>query len=676
MTQPPISNNTHPLPMTATPPFTEASLRRNATDQSWARGQDYYRGGAVTQIVRRPIPTGGDRITATVEGSEANDYRVLLTCDRGGLTSATCSCPYDYEGWCKHIIAVGLTCIHKPDQIRIAPSLETLLAPLSRDDLSDIILELIESDSELAETVEELALDLADLQTVLEEPPAIAAPPSAPSYPTPEPATTPATKTAPSKSSRQTPLDLARYRKQAKAAIRSLARDLEEAYDYYDLHDNSELDTLLQVPQGFLDKGDANNALLILEAITTTLADEWDAVSDYGLEGEEVIPLLDQLWATAILGAEATVLQSLDLANQFDTWGTSLGRQFTIAPEALAQGWDDPDLTAVLAGDRPSPVESPESSESTKSLAVIRLEILANQERWDEYLNLARAEAEEYAYVSALLNLGRSPEATATIPTLQNFRTVYPIAEAFREHGALAEALQVVQRGMAIADQAQAERSVDSEVTLDSAYSLSNDRLRVVVDLRNLREGRGYELHKLAIWGAELAEGLGEIATAIALRVRAFKAQPQMVEYQILKQQAGSQWQTVQPELLKSLRSGSSWDNRTIKVDIFLSEGLVADAIKVVKNDLHGDDFLKVLRAAVSVEPDWVINAGKQGAEKIVDAKKADRYDWAVNYLVQVRAAYEHLDRKTDWRTYRDSLVSAHSRKPKFMGLMRDKKLL
>lgn len=660
-------------PMTV--PFTEASLRRNATDQSWVRGQDYYRDGAVIQIVRRPIPSGGDRIEACVEGSEANDYRVVLTCDRGGLTSATCSCPYDWGGWCKHIIAVGLTCIHTPNQIRVAPALETLLAPLSRNDLSDIILALVESNSELAETVEELALDLADLQTVLEEP-STTAPPSNPAAST----VTPVPKPTPNQPSRQRThertLDLSQYRKQAKSAIRSLVRDIEDAYDYYDLMDNAELEHLIQIPQSFLAKGDANNAILVLEAITSTLADEWDAISDYGYDDGEAIPPLDECWTTAILGAEATVLQSLDLERKFEVWGDALGGSFSMALEALTQGWDDPELLAVLAGDRPPLNESPKHSESTQSVVAIRLEILANQERWDEYLNLARAEVQEYAYISALLNLGRSPEAIAMIPTLQNFSMVYPIAEAFREHGALTEALQVVQRGMAIADLINAKRSVDSGVLPDSIDALRNDGSQLVDRLQNLREATGYDLHKLAIWGAELAEGLGEVATAIELRVRAFKAKPQVVEYQIFKQQYASQWSTLRPELLTSLRNTTSWSDRSVKVDIFLSENLIADAIQVVQDDLHGANALKVLQAAASVDPDWVIRSGKQCAENIVDAKKADRYQWAVTCLVQVRVAYEHLNRQSDWRAYRDSLVAAHSRKSKFMGLLRENKLL
>ena len=96
-----------------TPGLSEATIRRQATAESFRRGQDYYRRGAVVSVVRR-----GDVIQAEVEGSHYEPYRVRLTFDQRGITTATCSCPYDWGGWCKHIVASSLARLHASHIVR------------------------------------------------------------------------------------------------------------------------------------------------------------------------------------------------------------------------------------------------------------------------------------------------------------------------------------------------------------------------------------------------------------------------------------------------------------------------------------------------------------------------------------------------------------------------------
>jgi uncharacterized Zn finger protein len=78
----------------------------------------------------------GNTLQAEVEGSEVDPYRVTLTIDPGGITSALCTCPYDYDGWCKHIVATALTCIRQPLAVEERPTLERLLIASIRCKLS------------------------------------------------------------------------------------------------------------------------------------------------------------------------------------------------------------------------------------------------------------------------------------------------------------------------------------------------------------------------------------------------------------------------------------------------------------------------------------------------------------------------------------------------------------
>jgi uncharacterized Zn finger protein len=56
-----------------------------------------------------------------------NRTKITIQFDAGGLTEATCTSPYDYEGWCKHIVAVALASIRKPETIQQRLGLNELL---------------------------------------------------------------------------------------------------------------------------------------------------------------------------------------------------------------------------------------------------------------------------------------------------------------------------------------------------------------------------------------------------------------------------------------------------------------------------------------------------------------------------------------------------------------------
>ncbi len=131
--------------------FTEADIRAGTISQSFARGQDYYRSGAVSEIARR-----GNLLTAQVEGSDQAPYQIAVTLlDDGSIGSATCTCPYDWGGYCKHIVAVLLTALHSDDEITVKPELDTLLAGLTDTQLRRIIRAVAEDQPAFAAAIEQ-----------------------------------------------------------------------------------------------------------------------------------------------------------------------------------------------------------------------------------------------------------------------------------------------------------------------------------------------------------------------------------------------------------------------------------------------------------------------------------------------------------------------------------------
>ncbi len=88
--------------------FTEASLRKMATSQSFQRGHSYFQSGSVRKL--KQVNTR--EFTARVHGSEV--YNVTLTLDQqGNLEDCACDCMYNFEGICKHCVATGLAVLDK-----------------------------------------------------------------------------------------------------------------------------------------------------------------------------------------------------------------------------------------------------------------------------------------------------------------------------------------------------------------------------------------------------------------------------------------------------------------------------------------------------------------------------------------------------------------------------------
>lgn len=81
--------------------ITDIWLRNNATPTSYSRGEDYV--DEVSKLTKK-----GNTYTAQVYGSET--YHVTIETDAFDA-NAFCSCPYDWGGICKHVVAVGLNII-------------------------------------------------------------------------------------------------------------------------------------------------------------------------------------------------------------------------------------------------------------------------------------------------------------------------------------------------------------------------------------------------------------------------------------------------------------------------------------------------------------------------------------------------------------------------------------
>jgi len=396
--------------------LSEATIRHHAIAQSFERGQAYYRSGSVYGLVQR-----GNTLSARVEGSEAEAYRINICFDKGGITQATCTCPYDFEGWCKHIVATLLTCLHQPTSIEQRPDFAEILAPLSREQLQTVVQNLANEQPEWMEAIEYQIALLASSKPAKSQ-----------------------------KVVRHTTVD-----------PKPIEREVERIIDRYSEQWNDEpaLDEIREIIQKadkFLEQGDGHNALVILGAITRAYIEDWMNLDGSSGESGAFFEELDDAITEAVLSAELSQKDRQKWERDLETWQQEVKDygvdSFEMSRAALAQGWDYPPLQEVLQGtitglgawDTRPPAYA-------DNLARIRLTILERQERYQEYLYLAEAEGQTDCHLRMLAKLGRSQEAIALAnEEMTTASEAWTLAQTLREQGQLEEALKIAMKGLSL----------------------------------------------------------------------------------------------------------------------------------------------------------------------------------------------------------------------------------
>ncbi len=127
------------------PELTPHQIRSRCTEQSFERGLEYFHAGAIGNPVLQDWT-----LLATCQGSLPRPYRTSAELMPTGIAATRCSCPYDAEGDCKHIVALLLTYIEAPETIYRIGDLLATLALKPKSSLLQILSELLKRNPELA----------------------------------------------------------------------------------------------------------------------------------------------------------------------------------------------------------------------------------------------------------------------------------------------------------------------------------------------------------------------------------------------------------------------------------------------------------------------------------------------------------------------------------------------
>jgi uncharacterized Zn finger protein len=593
--------------MNSIPHLTEADIRPLATDQTWARGEDYYCSNSVENIVWR------DRLlTAEVEGSGYEPYIVQVSFDQGKIHSTTCTCPYDWGGDCKHIIAALLYLCHRCDEIEQRPAVKELIASLSREQLVEILLDLSISYPAIVDDIERsLPLIVADKSN--------------------------------SSTSKPPAIDPHWLRRQIKAELRT---SIKSGYDswgeeaFYDSDLGAALEPALAQAQAYLDRGEPRTALVILEIATTAWGDGVDNLDDYVRESfedmaDEFIHDLGLLWAEALLVADLSPDERRQWQEKLAELAGTIygGASLEIAVTAAEQGWTFPPLVAAMQGNiTEKGAWEDEAPDFADFLAQIRLRILAQRGQFQEYLNLAQAEGQFMLYLHMLVQHGQSDQAISEArQSLVAPQNIHALARTLIDNGEIEKAFQLAQHGLTLDDE----------------------------------KGKA----ALAEWLRDQARGRGHPNLALDAARQALTENVTLANYQALQEISEDDWETLRAEALEITAQGKSSEHR---VDIYLYEKQYQQAIAVVDQATWFSNIEKVIEVVKADYPKWAFRQCQQRADVIMDAGQARNYRTAAEWLRRGRDILLSAGEKDMWRVYLDQVMEKHQRKYKLMPMLHE----
>ncbi|HQJ33378.1 MAG TPA: SWIM zinc finger family protein [Anaerolineaceae bacterium] len=383
-------------------------LKSCSSPESFTRGHDLYQSDAVFDTFQKD-----DLLTGKCEGSSAPFYQIHVQLDEGGIQEASCTCPYDWGGYCKHIIALMLTYMHNPDAFIEQKNINELLEQLDKDDLVHLITKMADKNPDL----------YSWLQTAI-------------------PAVLAKSQPAQQRNKRKTVVSKTAYKRQIQSILHSLqGYRMSEAYLMMGGMVD-QLDHVRDTAYDFLEADDAQGALIILTTLLTEVSGSFEQFDDSdgelgGLFSELSLPLVE-----AILSADLSKTERHNLIIELEP----------VVEELSAYGIDDLDviLAALNLGWSEEVLDELEDYDYDEAiLTEAKLNILERQNRIEEYLKLCLEAGEYRRYILKQIEVGEFEKAKEVAwKTLTLASEALMVAMALRDAGHLLDALRLAEKGL------------------------------------------------------------------------------------------------------------------------------------------------------------------------------------------------------------------------------------
>ncbi|HEY9153334.1 MAG TPA: SWIM zinc finger family protein [Anaerolineales bacterium] len=593
----------------ALPKITESIIRAGAGPESFRRGEEYYRDGAISNAAIQ-----GSLLSGECAGTYAPYYRVKVELDEAGIAAASCTCLYEYGGYCKHIVALLLAYLYHPKSFAARKAPAELLADLDHNDLVAILTKLMQEQPELCDRIEALS--------------------SVPSKP----------------GKKCKKVDIEAHRLHIIAIVHSLdGMRMSEAY----WHVGDLANQLREVQQSaakFLDAGDAETALEILLVLLEEASRAIEYVDDSNGELGSYVGELGTLLAESILSTDLSQVERAKLTGKLEKliqFASDYGMEgnLRIAVQAAKFGWDDVhEETATLRRTVSKVNEGDEWDEDHDwdeeaayelhewdgpataklgDLTEAKLNVLDRQGRTEDYLALCKKEQRHLRYTLKLCDLKQVTDAVGYAKKhLASAEEMRQVALRLRESRLVAEAIEVGERGL---------------------------------KLKGPKAGLGE-------WLGPIEEVQGRTKQALAAWMAAFSEHPSLEAYKTIKRLAESDWGRLCPEVMTKLRK--SYDKQVL-VEVLLFEEEWGEAIKVAEDrDMQYPIIEEVADGVMPHRPEWVAQVSLKHAERLMAEVKSKNYPIAAAWLKRAKEAHRLLGKTDEWKKYLAETKEKYKRRP------------
>jgi len=588
-------------------------IRTGASPESFRRGEEYYREGMISNTAIQ-----GALLSGECAGTYAPYYRVQVALDEAGIAVASCTCLYEYGGYCKHIVALLLAYLHHPKSFAVRKEPAELLADLDQNDLTAVLTKLIQEQPELYDRIEAMT--------------------SVPSK---------------SKKKRRKKVDIEVYRRHILGIVHSLdGMRMSEAY----WHVGGLANQLREVQESatkFLDAGDAETALEILLVLLEESSRGIEYIDDSDGELGGFVGDLGTSLAEAILSMELSQVERDRLVRRLEKlidYAGDYGMEgnLEIAVQAAKYGWED-----VPRGMKPVRRTAPKFDEdeepddwdedkdwdeeddyeyrewgfprapSFDDLTEAKLNVLDRQGRTEEYLALCKKEERHLRYALKLCDLKQTVEAVKYAKkNLTTAEETLQIALRLRESRLVVEAIEVGEHGL---------------------------------KLKGPKAGLGE-------WLGPVEEAQGRTKQALTAWLAAFGEHPSLESYKTIKRLAGPGWKRLCPEVMAILRK---LYDRQVLAEVYLLEEEWDEAIKVAEGrDVWYPVVETVADGVVHHRPEWVVKISLKHAERLMSEAKSKNYPIAAAWLKRAKQAYKFLGKTDEWQKHLRETKDKYKRRP------------
>lgn len=599
------------------PNITESIIRTGATPETFQRGKEYNQRGAISNTAIQ-----GTVLSGECAGTYAPYYRVRVELDEAGIAEASCTCPYEYSGYCKHVVALLLTYRHHPKQFAVRKAPAELLADLDRNDLVTILTKLMQAQPELCDRIETL-LSVGSVRGG-----------------------------KPNKKRKQ--IDIEVYRRRIIGIAHSLD-GMRMSAAYWQVGGLvNELREVQQSAMKFLDAGDAETALEILLVLLEEANRGIEYVDDSNGELGGYVGELGTPLAEAILSMEHSQVERAKLTGRLEKlikYAGDYGMEgnLHIAVQAAKYGWDEtpketpPFRKTVAKVDDDDEWDEEDDCDEEGAYEVhdldwptvaglgdlteAKLNVLDRQVRIEEYLALCKKEKRHLRYALKLCDLKQVADAVKYAKKhLRSADEARQVAQRLRELRQVTEAIEVGEHGL----------------------KLKGPKASLGEWLGPMEEAQGRTKQALAVWSA------------------AFPEHPTLETYKTIKRLAESGWARLRPEVMAKLRKSH---DKQVLAEVLLFEEEWDEAIKVAEGrEVWYPVIETVADGVLPHRTEWVAQISLKQAERLMFEPKSKNYPIAAAWLKRAKQAYQLLGQTNEWKKYLQKTKEKYKQRPALQG--------